>query len=126
MTQIERRKHPRVKIFNPISYIGYDADKQILEQNLGIAIDISQTGLLIESTQKVESEYLSLVASNQNNELIEVEARVAYCRKMDSGKYHMGMVLQGNYDDNIQFVKELIRAFHYRKKHISEPIPESW
>ena len=125
MTQIERRKHPRVKIFNPISYIGFDADKHILEQNLGIAIDISQTGLLIESTQKVESEYLSLVASNQNNELIEIRAHVAYCRKVDTGKYHMGMILQGSNDESIQFVKELIRAFHYRKKYIAESVPES-
>jgi len=125
MSQIERRKYPRVKIFNPISYIGYDADNNVLEQNLGIAIDISQNGLLIESTQKVESEYLSLVASNQNNELIEIRAHVAYCRKMDSGKYHTGMVLQGTYDDAIQFVKGLIRAFHCRKKYNTDPILET-
>jgi hypothetical protein len=125
MSQIERRKYPRVKIFNTISYIGYDTDNNIIEQNIGVAIDVSQTGLLIASTQKVESEYLSLVASNQNDELIKIEARVAYCRKVDTGKYHMGMILQGSNDESIQFVKELIRAFHYRKKYIAESVPES-
>jgi hypothetical protein len=68
---------------------------------------------------------LSLVASNQNDDLVEIEARVAYCRKSDSGKYRMGLILQGTHDDNIRFVKELIRAFHYRKKYISNPLVET-
>lgn len=122
---MERRKYPRVKIFNTISYIGFDANNNVLEQNIGIALDVSQNGLLIEANQEVESEYLSLMASNQNNELIEIEGRVAYCRKLDSGKYHMGMILQGTHDDSIQFVKELIRAFHCRKKYIPDPILNS-
>ena len=122
MSQVERRKYPRVKIFNSISYVGYDEDNNIIEQNIGVAIDISQSGLLIESAQKVESEYLSLMASNQNNELVEIDARVAYCRKLDSGKYHVGITLRGSHDDNIRFVKELIRAFHYRKKYSTDPV----
>ena len=120
---IEKRKYPRVRIFNVISYVGYDANDDMLEQNIGVAIDISQSGLLIETAEKVESEHLSLVASTQNDKLIEIEARVAHCRKMDSGKYQMGITLQGSQEDNIRFVKELIRAFYYRQKNMSNSIP---
>ena len=122
---IERRKYPRVRIFNVISYVGYDANDDMLEQNIGVAIDISQSGLLIETAEKVESEHLSLVASTQNDKLIEIEARVAHCRKMDSGKYQMGITLQGSQEDNIRFVKELIRAFYYRQKNMSSSIPRT-
>ena len=120
---IEKRKYPRVRIFNVISYVGYDANDDMLEQNIGVAIDISQSGLLIEAAEKVESEYLSLVASTQNDKLIEIEARVAHCREMDSGKYQMGITLQGSQEDNIRFVKELIRSFYYRHKNMSNSIP---
>jgi hypothetical protein len=115
-TKIENRKYPRVKICNTISYIGSGEDGTILEQYLGVVLDISQDGLLIESVQEVESKNLSLVASTQKNRLIQIEGKVAYCRKAESGKFRTGIMLQGTQEENVRFVKELIRAYHYQKK----------
>jgi Tfp pilus assembly protein PilZ len=83
---------------------------------MGVVIDISQSGLLIESLQEVESEKLSLMASTQKNSLIKIEGKVAYCRKDETGKFKTGIMLQGTQDENVRFVKELIRAYHYQKK----------
>lgn len=83
---------------------------------MGIILDISQTGLLIETVQEVESKYLSLMVSNQTGQLMEIEGKVAYCRKADSGKFKTGITLQGTHEENLQFVKDLIRAFHYSAK----------
>ena len=115
-TKIENRKYPRVKICNTISCIGSDEDGTILEQCLGVVLDISQNGLLIESIKEVESKNLSLVASTQKNSLIKIEGKVAYCRKAESGKFRTGILLQGTHEENVRFVKELIRAYHYQKK----------
>lgn len=83
---------------------------------MGIILDISQNGLLIETVQEVESKYLSLMVSNQTGQLVEIEGKVAYCRKTDSGKFKTGITLEGTHEENLQFVKELIRAFHYSTK----------
>jgi len=83
---------------------------------MGVVIDISQSGLLIESLQEVESKKLSLMASTQKNSLIKIEGKVAYCRKDETGKFKTGIMLQGTQDENVRFVKELIRAYHYQKK----------
>lgn len=83
---------------------------------MGIIIDISQSGILMETAQKVESNLLSLMVSTKTSELIEIEGKVVYCRKTKSGKFKTGIVLQGTHDDNVQFVKEVIRAYHYNKK----------
>ena len=115
-TKIENRKYARVKICNTISYIGSDEDGTILEQCLGMVLDVSQNGLLLESIQEVESKNLSLVASTQKNSLINIEGKVAYCRKSESGKFRTGIMLQGTQEENVRFVKELIRAYHYQKK----------
>jgi c-di-GMP-binding flagellar brake protein YcgR len=115
-TKIENRKYPRVKICNTISYIGSGEDGTIQEQCLGVVLDISQNGLLIESIKEVESKNLSLVASTQKNSLIKIEGKVAYCRKAESGKFRTGILLQGTHEENVRFVKELIRAHHYQKK----------
>lgn len=83
---------------------------------MGIILDISQNGILMETVQEVESKYLSLMVSNQTGQLIEIGGKVAYCRKADSGKFKTGITLQGTHDDNVRFVKELIRAYHYSIK----------
>jgi hypothetical protein len=81
-----------------------------------MVLDVSQNGLLIESIQEVESKNLSLVASTQKNSLINIEGKVAYCRKSESGKFRTGIMLQGTQEENVRFVKKLIRAYHYQKK----------
>ena len=81
-----------------------------------MVLDVSQNGLLIESIQEVESKNLSLVASTQKNNLIKIEGKVAYCRKAESGKFRTGILLQGTQEENVRFVKDLIRAYHYQKK----------
>lgn len=83
---------------------------------MGIILDISQNGLLVETVQEVESKYLSLMVCNQTGQLVEIEGKVAYCRKADSGKFKTGITLEGTPEENLQFVKELIRAFHYSTK----------
>ena len=115
-TIIENRKYPRVKICSTISYVGSDEDGTIIEQCLGVVLDISQNGLLFESIQEVESTNLSLMASTQKNNLIKIEGKVAYCREVGSGKFRTGIMLQGTQEENVRFVKELIRAYHYQKK----------
>ena len=115
-TKIENRKYPRVKICNTISYIGSGQDGTILEQCLAVVLDISQNGLLIESIQEVKSNNLSLMASTQKKSLIKIEGKVANCRKAESGKFRTGVMLQGTHEENVRFVKELIRAYHYQKK----------
>ena len=88
----------------------------MIEQCMGVIIDISQNGLLIESLQEVESKNLSLMASTQKNKLIKIKGKVAHCRKDESGKFKTGILLQGNHEENVRFVKELIQAYHYQKK----------
>ena len=83
---------------------------------MGIILDISQSGILMETIQEVESKYLSLMVSTQTSKLIEIEGKVAYCRQAESGKFKTGIILQGTHDENVRFVKELIRAYHYHKK----------
>jgi len=83
---------------------------------MGIILDISQNGLLMESLQEVESTNLSLIATTQKNKLIKISGTVVHCRKDKSGKFLTGIMLQGTHEENIHFVKELIRAYHYQKK----------
>jgi hypothetical protein len=61
MEKLDRRKFPRVKIFNPISYDCVDKEGIRLDQNMGIALDISQNGILLETAKKIESKNIFLL-----------------------------------------------------------------
>ena len=118
MSKSERRKHPRVKIYYPISCDGLDENGNIVEQYMGIALDISQNGLLIETSFLIESRCLKLMAVDQdNNNLIEIKGKVVYSKQGETAtKYKTGLRLQGTHTENVQFAQKLIRAFYYHKK----------
>ena len=99
-----------------MSCIGSDEDGTIIEQIIGVVLDISQNGLLMESIQEVESANLSLMASTKENSLIEIKGKVSDCRKATSGKFRTGVVLQGTHEENVRFIKELVQSYHRQKK----------
>jgi hypothetical protein len=112
----EKRKYPRVRIYSPISYICEDSEGNSLEQNMAVARDVSQSGIQIETFHMIQSNYILLMFLDLDNDLIEARGRVIYCKKVEPRKYRTGINLQGSNRDNIKFVRELVKSFHYKKE----------
>ena len=53
MSTSERRKYPRVKVYYPISYVCMDKNGRIVQENMGVALNISQSGILVETADSV-------------------------------------------------------------------------
>ena len=115
MTTPERRKHPRIKIYYPISYECIDEKGCMVKQNMGVALDISQSGILIETADSVFSKYISLTSVDLNRNVIEIKGKIAYCKKNESTKYRVGISFDGTHVQNIRFVKALLRSYYYNK-----------
>jgi hypothetical protein len=115
MTTPERRKHPRVKIYYPISYVFTDEKGCIVQQNMGVVLNISQSGILIETADSIFSKYISLTSVDLNGNVIEIKGKIAYCKKNGSTKYRVGISFEGTHAQNIRFVKGLIRSYYYNK-----------
>jgi hypothetical protein len=115
MNKSERRKHPRVKIYYPISYTCTNEKGSIVQQNMGVALNISQGGILIETADSIFSKYISLTSVDLNGNAIKVKGKVAYCKKTASTKYRVGVCFDGSQAQNIHFVKALTRSYHYNK-----------
>jgi len=54
MSAPERRKHPRVKVYHPISYVCTDGNDCIVQQNMGVVLNISQSAKLQVFRYEVE------------------------------------------------------------------------
>lgn len=116
MGNTERRKYPRVQIFDPISYLSLDSDSEIIHQNVAVVRDVSQTGIQMEAFLEVKSKKLSLMFFDMHKNQIEVKGKVVYCRRNESGQFSIGIQFIGNETENLRFVKALVKSYHYQKE----------
>jgi hypothetical protein len=91
LTFTERRKHPRAKTNNFVSYVCKDDRGNEIDEGMGRAIDISIGGILIETYDPIESQDILLIAIGIKDELIEIKGKVVYCRAEDSGMFRTGI-----------------------------------
>jgi hypothetical protein len=112
----ERRKYPRVQIFDPISYLSLDSDGGMLQQNVAVVRNVSQTGIQIEAFLEIRSKKLSLMFFDLNKNQIEVKGKVVYCKRNESGQFSIGVHFIGNEAENLRFVRVLVKSYHYQKE----------
>ena len=82
---------------------------------MGVVLNISQSGILIETADSVFSKYILLTSVDLNGNVIEIKGKIAYCKKNKSTKYRVGISFEGTHAQNIRFVKALTRSYYYNK-----------
>ena len=112
------RAQPRIGTVNLISYVCIDSSGRAIDQGMGQALNISQTGILLETLDPIETSHLSLMSFDLNNELMEIRGRVIHCIAKTPEKFNTGIEFIGNQDDIVQFVSKMIRVYYYRKNEI--------
>lgn len=111
----EKRKHPRVQTDNLISYTCIDEDNGESDQGVGRALDISQGGLLLESHSAIKTEKILLTTVNYKNELMEITAKVAYCREEKPGVFFTGIEFKEENEKIRQIVVGMIKIYNLEK-----------
>lgn len=112
MSTPERRKHPRIKINNLVTYVCIDEDGTPIKTMMATAIDISQGGILLESKQRIEPGGIILISADNQAKIFEAKGRAIYCREVEAGKYHVGFSFQRQNEECLQFIRCMVRA-HY-------------
>ena len=118
MEPAEKRKHARVKTSNPILYESMDNEGQIVSRSMGKAINISKSGILLETPYPIETENVTLVTVDIENNLIEMTGRLIYCRETDSGMYQSGFSFIGSDEETSKFAVKLIKLYNHRKYNL--------
>ena len=117
----DQRAYPRVPACNLVSYAAVNRNGDITHLRMGRALDVSQNGIYLETPQPVTSDYISLVTSDLEDNMIEIKGKVAYSQKNGDAMFRTGIRFEGTHEENIQFVKKLIRVYYNRRTgyHIS-------
>jgi len=120
---MNRRKYPRVSIHVPVHYALLGSRGKIESQFIGVALDVSLGGLLLESFDFVATEYVGISFIDMENKLAQMNCKMAYSRKTDMGLIHTGLSFQGSETEKSHFAAKIIRAYFYRKKRLLDQNP---
>jgi len=115
---VRRRKHSRIKTQNLISYFSFDSNRKIISQGLGIALDISRSGILLETPDSIKSGFLLLTATDRFKKLVEVNGRLIYSKKASRGTYLCGVEFVGNDQRVKDFITNLIKEYNVEKNNL--------
>lgn len=115
MSSHEKRRHPRIETNNLFSQTLTDEQGQCLSQGMGKALDVSQTGLKLETSYPIEGYRISLMTAAMDDRLIEIVGKPLYCHQVDSGMYHTGVKFTGPERKIRKFATELVRLHQHRK-----------
>jgi len=129
--EAERRRYQRVKTQNLISYFSFNETGKMISHGLGIALDVSKGGVLLETTNYIKPGLIILAATDRERNLIEVKGKIAYSKKTSSGTYLTGIEFTGVNERVTRFITKLIKEYSWQGYNLfyrwhdrdSQPIP---
>ncbi len=107
---INKRKHERVDALNLLSYVILDSDNKEWNQGMGRTLNISESGLQLETHEPIETKYILQISIGIEDDLVEIKGKVVYTNRGDSGKFETGL----------EFIQVKQDALAVLKKYISE------
>ena len=106
----------RVGILKSLAYNGMDAESNVVDRYMGVALNISQNGIQLKTDRRINTEYILLMFFDFQSNYLSARGKVVYSQQDESGKFQTGIQFQGKNGDNVNFVKRLIQSYHYQKR----------
>ncbi len=91
MAFADRRKYPRFKTDDPISYVCIDDNGSPIKEGQGRAINVSQGGILIETADAFKWQDILLLTVDVKGKSLAAKGRVVYSNTDGSGLYQTGI-----------------------------------
>lgn len=107
----------------PVHYALLGSQGKVESEFIGVALDVSLGGILLVSFNFVAAEYVAVSFIDVDNQLAQMNCKMAYSRKTDLGPIHTGLSFQGTEKERSDFTAKMIRAHFYRRKQPVESNP---
>jgi hypothetical protein len=90
MNTNEKRRNPRVDALN-LFYICLDEDNQVVKQGMGRTLNVSESGILLETYFPIEPEHTVVLSIGFKDWLVDVKGRPAHIRSTGPDLYEIGI-----------------------------------
>jgi len=90
MNTNEKRKNPRIDTLN-LFYICLDEDHKVVKQGMGRTLNVSESGILLETYFPIEAEHTVVLSIGFKDRLVDVKGRPAHIRSTGPDVYEIGV-----------------------------------
>jgi hypothetical protein len=110
----EKRKHSRIESVNLLNYIHCDDHGEELEQGMGRTLNISESGILLETHNRIDVTHVVSLTIGFKEEVIEIKGRTIYLKSNAQGMFESGIEFFDVDDASRKVLQSYIQAFHSR------------
>ena len=103
---IERRKYPRIKIHCRVFFQYSDAHGQVV-QNTGTVLDISEKGLLLETSVPIHASAIKVMMPVKEKDALQLMGNIIYSIPLPESRYRTGIVFPEPVNDMARLLKTL-------------------
>jgi len=107
MTSENKRKHDRIQSLN-LSYICLDEDENIVKQGMGRTLNISESGILLETHFPIELKHVVQLTISLEEDLLDIKGKPVHVRSSGQGKYEIGIQFVELDQGASQIIKEFV------------------
>jgi hypothetical protein len=107
----ERRKSPRNDTLNLLHFACLDHNEQPWHQGMARTLNVSLTGLKMETHEPIESEWIILFGLGLGNDLVDIKCKTVYSKEIKPGQFETGIEFLEMDTDHAKILKQFIHAF---------------
>ncbi len=111
----EKRKHLRVNALN-LSHVAVDDREETVKQAIGRTLNVSETGILLETHFPIESDQNVELTLGFEEDLVNLKGRVIHLLNGETGKFEMGIQFTNVDEQGSEIIKDFIKRFRELKK----------
>ena len=119
MSEVERRKYPRISVSRSVDYVCLDDKHKKIEEGKGKVLhilNISQGGVLMETPKVIISKNILIVKIDLEGSPVEIGGEVIHSRKLEPNGALTGIRFVKPYSKQREIIAKFIRSYYYRGK----------
>lgn len=110
----EKRKSVRVNALN-LSHVAVDDREEAVKQAIGRTLNVSETGILLETHFPIESDQNVELTLGFEEDLVNLKGKVIHLLNGETGKFEMGIQFTDIDEEAILVIKDFINRFRELK-----------
>jgi hypothetical protein len=119
MTSENKRKHQRIQSLN-LSYFCLDENNNIIKQGMGRTLNLSESGILLETHFPIEPKYLVLLSIALEEDLLELKGKPIHSRSIGTNKFEVGIEFIEPNQESVRLLEIFVKKFELQKKSTGE------
>jgi len=111
MNAREKRKHPRFETTNLLNFVCCGEDGEACHQGMGRTLNVSETGILLETYHPIDPQWNIFVTIGFEEELVDIQGNVIFQKESKEDTYEAGIEFSEISDHERRILEKFIQAF---------------